>query len=57
MQRNEAIDGIVDGLASGVRAIGRRLRLAQRGQMQQNLTFAFAVAAVLLVAFILYASK
>jgi multicomponent Na+:H+ antiporter subunit D len=49
---NGVIDGLVDGLAEGVRGIGRRLRFAQRGQMQQNLAFSFAVAAVLIVAFI-----
>lgn len=51
---NYVIDGVVDGVAKGVRGIGGRLRLAQRAQMQQNLAFAFAVAAVLIVAFILY---
>jgi multicomponent Na+:H+ antiporter subunit D len=50
---NYVIDGFVDGVAESVRGIGKRLRLAQRGQMQQNLAFAFAVAAVLIVAFIL----
>jgi multicomponent Na+:H+ antiporter subunit D len=54
---NEAIDSFVDGVAEGVRGIGRRLRTAQRGQMQENLAFAFGVAAVLIVAFILYANK
>ena len=51
---NTVIDGLVDGLATSVRGVGRRLRFAQRGQMQQNLTFAFAVAAVLIVAFVIY---
>ncbi len=50
---NYVIDGFVDGIAESVRGIGKRLRLAQRGQMQQNLAFAFAVAAVLIVAFII----
>jgi multicomponent Na+:H+ antiporter subunit D len=54
---NYVIDGLVDGLAKGVRGIGGRLRFAQRGQMQQNLAFAFAVAAVLIVAFILYSTR
>ena len=54
---NLVIDGVVDGLASSVRGIGRRLRSAQRGQMQQNLAFAFGVAAVLIVAFILYSNR
>jgi multicomponent Na+:H+ antiporter subunit D len=52
---NDVIDGLVDGVAGGVRNIGRRLRSAQRGQMQENLTFAFAVAAALIVAFLLLA--
>jgi multicomponent Na+:H+ antiporter subunit D len=51
---NEVIDGAVDGLANTVRGIGRKLRLVQRGQMQQSLAFAFAVAAVLIIAFLLY---
>jgi multicomponent Na+:H+ antiporter subunit D len=54
---NTVIDGAVDGLAESVRALGRRLRLAQRGQMQENLTFAFAVAAVLILAFIIYSNR
>jgi multicomponent Na+:H+ antiporter subunit D len=54
---NDVIDGLVDGLAGGVRDIGRRLRSAQRGQMQQNLAFAFGAAAVLIVAFILYSTR
>lgn len=54
---NRVIDGAVDGLAESVRGIGRRLRSAQRGQMQENLTFAFAVAAVLLVAFLIYSTR
>jgi multicomponent Na+:H+ antiporter subunit D len=54
---NEVVDGAVDGIAESVRGIGRRLRLAQRGQMQENLTFAFAVAAVLIVAFIIYSNR
>jgi multicomponent Na+:H+ antiporter subunit D len=54
---NGVIDGIVDGLATTVRGIGRRLRFAQRGQMQENLAFAFTVAAVLIVAFIIYSNR
>jgi len=54
---NSVIDGFVDGLAESVRSLGRRLRFAQRGQMQENLTFAFAVAAVLIVAFIIYSNR
>ena len=54
---SRAIDGFVDGLAEGVRGLGSRLRSTQRGQMQQNLAFAFGVAAVLIVAFILYSNR
>jgi multicomponent Na+:H+ antiporter subunit D len=54
---NFVIDGVVDGVAKGVRGIGGRLRFAQRGQMQQNLAFAFGAAAVLIVAFIIYTSR
>ena len=51
---NIVIDGLVDGFAESVRGLSKRVRFAQRGQMQQNLAFAFAVAAVLIVAFILF---
>ena len=54
---NKIIDGAVDGLADSVRGLGRRLRLAQRGEMQQNLAFAFAVAAILIVAFVLFVNR
>jgi multicomponent Na+:H+ antiporter subunit D len=54
---NEAIDGFVDGIAQSVRGVGRRLRLAQRGQMQENLAFAFAIAALLIVVFVIYSSR
>ena len=54
---SRVIDGLVDGLAESIRGIGARLRLVQRGQMQQNLAFAFGVAAVLIVAFILYTNR
>ena len=47
---NKAIDGVVDGVASTVGAIGGRLRRLQRGSVQENLTVAFAVAAVAVVA-------
>ena len=49
---DRVIDGAVDGLAAVVRGIGSRLRFVQRGQMQENLALAFAVAAVLLVVFL-----
>jgi multicomponent Na+:H+ antiporter subunit D len=54
---NYVIDGAVDGLAGSVRAFGRRLRSIQRGQLQENLTFAFAVTAVLIVAFLFYVNR
>ena len=54
---SRVIDGLVDGLADSIHGIGARLRLVQRGQMQQNLAFAFGVAAVLIVAFILYTNR
>jgi multicomponent Na+:H+ antiporter subunit D len=51
---NRVIDGLVDGLAESVRGLGQRLRLAQRGQVQQSLTFAFAITALLLMALVLF---
>jgi len=54
---NGVIDGMVDGIAQSVRGIGRRLRVAQRGQMQENLAFAFAVAALLIVVFVIYSYR
>ncbi len=53
---NSVIDGFVDGLAESVRGIGRRVRLAQRGQLQENLALAFAVTAVLIVAFLFFSN-
>jgi multicomponent Na+:H+ antiporter subunit D len=46
------IDGAVDGLAAAFAAAGARVRLAQRGHLQENLALAFAVAAVLLLFFL-----
>jgi multicomponent Na+:H+ antiporter subunit D len=54
---NSLIDGAVDGLANTVRSIGARLRNTQRGRMQENLAFAFGVAAVLIVAFIFFTTR
>jgi multicomponent Na+:H+ antiporter subunit D len=51
---NRVIDGAVDGLAAAVRSVGRRLRFAQRGALQENLTLVFAVAAILLLAFLFF---
>ena len=49
-----AIDGVVDGLARSVRAVGGRVRVVQSGQIQMLLFYSFALAAVLLVTFILF---
>lgn len=54
---NAVIDGLVDGVASTVRGIGRGLRWAQRGQMQENLIFAFTIAALLIAVCIGYARR
>jgi len=48
----KGIDGVVDGIATSVRSLGGRVRFAQRGSVQENLTAAFAVAAILVVVFI-----
>lgn len=48
-----AIDGIIDGLARTVRAIGGRLRVLQAGQIQYTMYFAASFAAVVLIAYIL----
>jgi len=53
---NKIIDGAVDGLAEGLRGAGRRLRLTQRGPMQQNLAISFAVAAALIAAYVIFVS-
>jgi multicomponent Na+:H+ antiporter subunit D len=50
---NTMIDGAVDGFAAAVRNAGARLRTSQRGALQESLTVAFAVAAGLLVVFLL----
>jgi multicomponent Na+:H+ antiporter subunit D len=54
---NALIDGLVDGVAQSVRQIGSRLRNAQRGQMQENLAFAFGVAALLIVVLVIYSFR
>ena len=50
---NRVIDGAVDGLAGAIQAVGGRLRVVQRGQVQHSLALAFAAAAVLLVIYLL----
>lgn len=47
-----AIDGAVDGLAASIRGIGNRLRVAQRGPVQENLALVFVVSVILMVAFL-----
>jgi multicomponent Na+:H+ antiporter subunit D len=47
----KVIDGVVDGFASSIRTLGGRLRGAQRGALQENLTVAFGVAAALVILF------
>ena len=49
---NRVIDGVVDGFAGAIRGLGGRLRSAQRGALQENLTLAFAVAALVVLAFV-----
>jgi len=51
---NRVIDGAVDGFANAFRRCGSRLRRAQRGALQENLTVAFAVAALLVAAFVFF---
>lgn len=47
------IDGVVDGTARCVRAIGRRVSLVlQRGQIQQTIYYTVTFAAVILVAYV-----
>ena len=49
-----AIDGVVDGIARSVRALGGKVRLLQSGQIQITLYYAFSLAALLLVTFIFF---
>jgi multicomponent Na+:H+ antiporter subunit D len=49
-----AIDGVVDGIARSVRAIGARVRVLQSGQIQYVLFYATSLAAVVFITFILY---
>ncbi len=51
---HRVIDGVVDGVASAVRGVGGRLRLAQRGAMQESLTLVFLVVAGLAAAFLFF---
>jgi multicomponent Na+:H+ antiporter subunit D len=49
-----AIDGVVDGIARSVRALGGKVRVLQSGQIQLTLYYAFSLAAVLFVTFIFF---
>ena len=49
-----AIDGVVDGIARCVRAIGGRVRTLQSGQIQYTIYYAASFAAVLLIAYVLF---
>ncbi|MDW7774262.1 MAG: Na(+)/H(+) antiporter subunit D [Desulfobulbaceae bacterium] len=48
------IDGVVDGFARSVRAIGGRVRTLQSGQIQYTIYYAASFAAVLLIAYVLF---
>ncbi len=48
------IDGVVDGLARSVRALGGRMRMLQSGQLQLSLYYAFSLAAIVLITFLLF---
>ncbi len=48
-----AIDGVVDGIARCVRAIGGRVRTLQSGQIQFTIYFTATFAAVVLISYIL----
>jgi multicomponent Na+:H+ antiporter subunit D len=50
---NHVIDGIVDGFAGAIRGVGNRLRVAQRGALQENLTLVFAAGVILVIAILL----
>lgn len=47
-----AIDGVVDGIARSVRALGGRVRLLQSGQIQYTIYYAASFAAIILVTYI-----
>jgi multicomponent Na+:H+ antiporter subunit D len=48
------IDGVVDGIARCVRAIGGRVRTLQSGQVQFTIYYAASFAAILLIAYALF---
>ena len=49
-----AIDGLVDGMARGVRGLGGRMRLLQSGQIQVTLFFVATFLAMFLLAYVLH---
>ncbi len=49
-----AIDGVVDGIARSVRALGGRVRVLQSGHIQYVLFYATGLAAIVFITFILY---
>ena len=48
------IDGVVDGFARSIRALGGKVRVLQSGQIQYVLFYATSLAAVVVITFILY---
>ncbi|MEN8257848.1 MAG: Na(+)/H(+) antiporter subunit D [Thermodesulfobacteriota bacterium] len=46
------IDGVVDGVARGVRGLGGQVRRLQSGQIQYNIYFAATVMAVAIIAYV-----
>jgi multicomponent Na+:H+ antiporter subunit D len=48
------IDGVVDGLAGTIKRTGERLRLAQRGALQESLTLALGVTAIVVGCVLLF---
>jgi multicomponent Na+:H+ antiporter subunit D len=47
-----AIDGVVDGVARGVKGLGGQVRRLQSGQIQYNIYFAATVMAVAIIAYV-----
>ncbi|MDR9500556.1 MAG: Na(+)/H(+) antiporter subunit D [Desulfurivibrionaceae bacterium] len=47
-----AIDGVVDGVARGVRGLGGQVRRLQSGQLQYNIYFAATVMTVAIIAYV-----
>ncbi|MDA3785681.1 MAG: Na(+)/H(+) antiporter subunit D [Deltaproteobacteria bacterium] len=47
-----AIDGVVDGVARGVRELGGQVRRLQSGQLQYNIYFAATVMTVAIIAYV-----